>query len=198
MNSVEQRGPASDAQTHRAPSCLIVLAHPRLDRSLINSTLAAEASSRRDVHVADLYDRYPDYQIDVAREQSMLLAHDVIGLQFPMFWYSMPALLKEWFDLVWLHGFAYGGGAPKLAGKTLFCAVTTGGDADSYHPVGRNAYPVEDFLRPVERTAALCGMHWARPHILHDAPRLRGDRLSVAAKGYGPYIAARLEERGVA
>jgi glutathione-regulated potassium-efflux system ancillary protein KefG len=58
---------------------------------------------------SDLYETYPDFAIDIEAEQEKLLtAHDVIALQFPLYWYSTPALLKEWLDLVWLHGFAYG------------------------------------------------------------------------------------------
>ena len=46
-------------------------------------------------------------------EQQRLADHDLIVLQFPLYWYTGPALLKEWLDLVWLQGFAYGesGGA---------------------------------------------------------------------------------------
>lgn len=175
-------------------SCLLVVAHPRLDRSVVNAGLVRSATALQEVEVHDLYEAYPDFQIDVAAEQERLLRHDVIGVQFPLFWYSVPALLKEWFDLVWLHGFAYGGHAPRLAGKVLFCAASTGGDAESYRQDGRNGYTVEEFLRPLERTAALCRMRWATPHLLHDAPRLRGEKLDEAARGYAHHLENLLRE----
>lgn len=180
--------PVAEKTSPAAPTCLLVVAHPRLDRSVVNARLTKTAAERPEIEIHDLYQAYPDYQIDVAAEQERLLRHKVIGVQFPLFWYSVPALLKEWFDLVWLHGFAYGGSAPRLAGKTLFCAASTGGDERSYREDGRNGYSVEEFLRPLERTAALCQMRWAAPHLLHDAPRLRGERLEQAAQGYERYL----------
>jgi glutathione-regulated potassium-efflux system ancillary protein KefG len=164
----------------------------------VNSALAAAAVKIDAVQVHDLYDAYPDYQIDVRSEQRLLLEHNLIGLQFPLFWYFTPALLKEWFDLVWLHGFAYGGPAPRLAGKHFFCAVTTGGDADSYRGDGRNAHTVAEFLRPIERSAALCGMVWEEPHILHDAPRLTGDALQRATANYDTYLRTLLKRSAAA
>lgn len=189
---------ASDANkvTNTLPpgrNCLLVVAHPRLDRSSVNAPLVETAQASGLIEVHGLYETYPDYQIDIASEQARLLSHEVIGLQFPLFWYSIPALLKEWFDLVWLHGFAYGGTSPKLAGKRLFCAVSTGGDSASYEPGGHNGYSVEEFLRPLERTAALCRMEWLTPHILHDAPQLRGPRLAEAREGYRTYLNSALE-----
>lgn len=177
---------------HMEQRCLIVVAHPRLDRSVVNAALTQTARRMPQVTVHDLYEAYPDYQIDVAAEQARLVSHDIIGLQFPLFWYSVPALLKEWLDLVWLHRFAYGGKKPKLAGKTLFCAVSTGGDAGSYTPGGHNGYGIDDFLKPLERTAALCQMLWAPPHILHDAPRLKDARLDSAVLDYSAYLTAAL------
>jgi glutathione-regulated potassium-efflux system ancillary protein KefG len=176
----------------QASGCLLVVAHPRLDRSGVNSALLEGLTGDGGVEIHDLYEAYPDYQIDVAAEQARLSRFRVIGLQFPLFWYAMPSLLKEWFDLVWLHGFAYGHGASALVGKHLFCAVSTGGDAGSYRAGGQNGHTIEEFLRPIERTAALCRMQWAAPHVLHDAPRMRGDRLSVAALAYGEYLRERL------
>ncbi len=186
--------PVADKTSLVAPTCLLVVAHPRLDRSVVNARLAKAAAERPGIEIHDLYQAYPDYQIDVTAEQERLLRHKVIGIQFPLFWYSVPALLKEWFDLVWLHRFAYGGSAPRLVGKTLFCAASTGGDERSYREDGRNGYSMEEFLRPLERTAALCQMRWAAPHLLHDAPRLRGERLEQAAQGYGRYLENLLRE----
>ena len=60
------------------------------------------------VRLHDLYEAYPDFLIDVEAEQALLLEHDVIVFQHPVYWYSSPAILKEWQDLVLEHGFAYG------------------------------------------------------------------------------------------
>ena len=50
----------------------------------------------------DIFQLYPDYKIDVSAEQEALLRHDTIILQYPMFWFNMPAILKLWFDEVLL------------------------------------------------------------------------------------------------
>ena len=187
-------GQLAGPDEERRPECLIVVAHPRLDRSNVNAALLHGLAKDEIADVHDLYEAYPDYQIDVAAEQARLSRYRVIGLQFPLFWYSMPSLLKEWFDLVWLHGFAYGRGSPQLIGKYLFCAISTGGDAQSYGSGGHNGHSIDEFLRPLERTAALCQMVWSLPHVLHDAPRMRGDRLSVATLLYREYLRERLAE----
>jgi glutathione-regulated potassium-efflux system ancillary protein KefG len=151
----------------RAGALLLVLAHPAYERSRANRRLFDSAGIPDGVTLHDLYERYPDFMINVRREQALLTAHDTIALQFPFYWYAMPALLKEWFDLVWLHGFAYGHDGTRLAGKSLFCITTTGSDAASYTPEGRNGHRMEEFLRPLERTAHLCGMRWEPPLVIH-------------------------------
>ena len=55
-----------------------------------------------------MYDLYPDFKIDVAEEQKHLAAADRIILQFPFYWYSTPALLKQWQDDVLTYGWAFG------------------------------------------------------------------------------------------
>ena len=59
------------------------------------------------VTVNNLYEKYPDFFIDVPEEQRLLLENDIIIWHHPFYWYSAPAILKEWMDLVLQHGFAY-------------------------------------------------------------------------------------------
>ena len=169
---------------------LLVFAHPALERSRANRVLAATAENAPGVTFHDLYETYPDYVIDVEAEQKRLLAHDVIGLQFPMYWYSTPALLKEWLDLVWLHGFAYGKGGTRLRGKRLFVACTTGGPAEAYHQRGYNRFTMDEFLRPLEQTAHLCGMDWETPFVVHGAPLKDEAGLKMKAEFYAQRLAS--------
>jgi glutathione-regulated potassium-efflux system ancillary protein KefG len=157
---------------------LLVLAHPTYEHSRANRALFDAVGVRDGVTLHDLYETYPDFGIDIRHEQALLVAHRTIMLQFPLYWYATPALLKEWFDLVWLQGFAYGERGTRLAGKTLSCVITTGGDTASYGPDGRHGHAATEFLRPLERTAYLCGMRWDDPLILHS------DRLDDAAGHY--------------
>jgi glutathione-regulated potassium-efflux system ancillary protein KefG len=173
-----------------ARCALLVVAHPALHRSRANAALLEAARVRPDITIHDLYQDYADFLIDVEAEQRRLLDHQLIILQFPMYWYSAPALLKEWLDMVWLHGFAYGRKGTRLHGKTLLAAVTAGGDEAAYGPGGMNRFSMEEFLRPFEATAHLCGLTWAEPFILHDSIQLSDARRQAAVEDY----AARLEE----
>jgi glutathione-regulated potassium-efflux system ancillary protein KefG len=169
---------------------LLVLAHPALERSRANQRMLQAAQAVAGVTVHDLYELYPDFTIDVRAEQKRLADHAVIGLQFPFYWYSTPALLKEWLDLVWLHGFAYGAGGTALEGKRLFVACTTGGRAEAYGPEGYNTYSMEEFLRPLEQTARLCGMEWEKPFVLHASGSKTDLALQCGADAYRRRLAA--------
>jgi glutathione-regulated potassium-efflux system ancillary protein KefG len=150
-----------------ASGVLLVLAHPAMERSRANRAMGTAALGAPGVTLLDLYETYPDFEIDVRAEQKRLLGCRCLVVQFPLYWYSTPALLKEWFDLVWLHGFAYGRGGTALKGKRMMAACSTGGDAPAYGRQGANRFTIEEFLRPLEQTAALCGMDWAAPFVLH-------------------------------
>jgi glutathione-regulated potassium-efflux system ancillary protein KefG len=169
-----------DARTLNERALLLVLAHPALERSRANQAMADAAVTAPGVTLHDLYEAYPDFLVDVAAEQRRLVKHDVVVLQFPIYWYATPSLLKEWIDAVWLHGFAYGKGGLALEGKTLFVACSAGSPEGDYAPGGAHEYSVQEFLRPLERTAALCRMAWAPPFVVHKS-RLRDDASLAAA-----------------
>jgi len=145
---------------------LILFAHPSQHRSEINLPLIQASSSVADVTVVDLYAEYPDYCIDIEREQQRLREHDIIVFMFPLYWYSTPAILKEWQDLVLEYGFAYGHDGTELHGKTLLCAITAGGTENAYRTHGYNHYSIRELLRPIEQTATLCGISYLPPYAL--------------------------------
>jgi glutathione-regulated potassium-efflux system ancillary protein KefG len=140
-----------------------------MERSRANKAMADAVRGAPGVTFVDLYEIYPDFVIDVRAEQKRLVSHETVVVQFPLYWYSTPALLKEWFDLVWLHGFAYGRGGTALAGKRMVAACSTGADEMAYDAAGANRFTIDEFLRPLEQTAALCGMEWLAPFVLHNA-----------------------------
>lgn len=145
---------------------LVLFAHPALQRSRVNRRLATAAQGVDGVTFHDLYEAYPDFYIDVAREQALLLRHEVVVFQHPFYWYSCPALLKEWIDLVLEYGFAYGPKGTQLRGKTWLTALTTGGPASAYARTGSNHFTLQELLAPFEQTARLCGMTWLPPFIV--------------------------------
>ena len=163
---------------------LLVLAHPSMERSKANKAMIEAVEGTPGVNLFDLYETYPDFVIDVRAEQRRLVSHPAIALQFPIHWYSTPALLKEWLDLVWLHGFAYGRGGTALKGKRLLVACTTSGDEAAYQPTGAHRFTIEEFLRPWEQTAALCGMIWEEPFVLHASTSKTKAALGREARAY--------------
>ena len=96
----------------------------------------------------------------------------------------MPPLMKLWLDDVLAFGWAYGPGGTALAGKDLWLALTTGGPEDSYRPDRYNRYFFDAFLPPYEQTAALCGMRFLPPLVLHGAHRLAPAALAAHAELY--------------
>ena len=148
---------------------IVYYAHPGHKHSHANRALRGVAGAVDGITFVDLYSEYPRFNIDIELEQQRLIDHDVIVFQFPMFWYSTPALIKEWEDLVLEHGFAYGAGGDKLAGKYLLLAITAAGPADAYRADGYQRYPLRTFLRPLEQTATLCEMTFLPPYVLFSA-----------------------------
>jgi glutathione-regulated potassium-efflux system ancillary protein KefG len=174
---------------------LVLFAHPALQKSRANVRLLAVARELEGITLHDLYEEYPTFQIDVAREQALLLEHDVIVLQHPFYWYNCPALLKEWLDLVLEHGFAYGPGGTKLAGKSLLSAITTGGPEDAYSRTGLNHFTLRELLAPFEQTARLCGMTWLPPFAIHGTQRSNQVEFEAHADDYRRILGALRDQK---
>ena len=155
----------------------VLAAHPNLRESRVNGRLQDTARSLAGVDVNDLYTSSGDYEFDVPREQARAEAAQLIVLLHPIQWYSMPALMKLWFDEVLTFGWAYGTGT-ALRGKDLWLVATTGGSEGSYHPQDYNRYFFDAFLPPYEQTAALCGMRFLPPMVLFGAHRASEEQIA--------------------
>ena len=171
---------------------LVIAAHPQLDHSRATRGLmqAAAPLGPSRVQVRDLYALYPDYFIDVATEQALLREAQLVVWLHPVHWYAMPPLLKLWLDEVFAFGWAYGPGGRALAGKDLWLVASTGGPQESYQPDGYNRYFFDAFLHPCEQTAALCGMRWLPPLVLHGAHRADTAALAAHAKLFADRLAS--------
>ncbi|HEX5667818.1 MAG TPA: NAD(P)H-dependent oxidoreductase, partial [Chitinophagaceae bacterium] len=139
---------------------LILFAHPRLEKSKINKLLVSRIRPSSNLSFIDLYETYPDFNIDIEKEKELLQQHDVIIWQHPFYWYSCPPLLKQWIDLVLEFGWAYGPGGNALNGKIIFNAITTGGAGEAYQHEGKNRFTVREYLHPFDQTALLCKMNY--------------------------------------
>ncbi|MEZ0387152.1 MAG: NAD(P)H-dependent oxidoreductase [Verrucomicrobium sp.] len=163
---------------------LLIFAHPAPRRSRINRRLLAAVRGMEGVTVHDLYEEYPDFYINVEREQALLTEHDVVLFQHPFYWYSTPALVKQWEDLVLEHGFAYGEKGRALEGKLWLQAITTGGTKDAYCSQGYNRFSVRQLLAPMEQTAHLCRMTFLPPFVVHGTFELQEEELDQQAHHY--------------
>ena len=169
---------------------LVLFAHPAFQRSRVNRVLVAAARKVAGVTFHDLYEAYPDFDIDVAKEQELLLAHDFVVFQHPFFWYSTPAILKEWQDLVLEHGWAYGREGTALQGKTLFSVISTGGREEAYQHGGHNRFTMRELLAPIEQTARLCGMRFLPPFVAHGTHRMTPEQIEAHGRDYGRLLEA--------
>jgi glutathione-regulated potassium-efflux system ancillary protein KefF len=161
--------PSNSGTNGAKPNIYLIAAHPHWRESRVNLPLMRAAQASPGIEVNDLYDSYPDYAIEVKREQQRVAGADLVVLLHPIQWYSMPALQKLWIDEVLDYGWAYGSGGTALQGKDLWLVATTGGPETSYHPQSYNRYFFDAFLPPYEQTAALCGMRFLPPLLFHGA-----------------------------
>ena len=163
---------------------LLLFAHPAIQRSRVNRVLIRAVKDIEGVTFHDLYGAYPEFDIDVEYEQALLLSHDIFIIQHPLFWYSTPAIIKEYLDLVMEHDWAYGSKGDALQGKQVMHAVTTGGRETAYHSEGLNGRTVREFLIPFEHTAILCGMIFLPPFVVHGTHQMSESTINQHAEEY--------------
>lgn len=157
---------------------LILFAHPRYEKSRANKALLDALHGQDGITIHDLYELYPDFNIDTAREQELLLAHQIIVWHYPLFLYGAPAMVKQWMDLVLEHGWAHGAGVETLVGKQVFTTITSGGSRESYSHSGFNRHTLPELLFPQRQAARLCRMTWLPPFAVQGTYRLTDDMLA--------------------
>ena len=172
---------------------LVLLAHPDLVSSRVNSALADAVRDLDHVTVRDLSAVRGEQGFDVVTEQRLLVEHDTVVLQFPWYWYSVPGVLKQWMDQVLTYGFAYGSGGTALHGKTLQVVTTTGGPGESYQPGGYNRFTMAELMRPIDATAHLCGMSLDEPLVVHGARVLDDEALAAYGARYRALLGSRAD-----
>ena len=170
------------------PRILIQFAHPVFSKSKVQKTLVKYCKGIEGVTFNDLYELYPDLYIDVKHEQELLLKHDIIVLQHPFYWYSGPAIIKQWLDLVLEYNWAYGPKGNALKGKKLLSALSSGSRKEAYGNTGFNIYPILHYLLPFSQTANLCNMEYLPPFIVHGTHRITNESLEQHGKQYASIL----------
>ncbi len=173
---------------------LVIVAHPNIENSRVNAHLMNALQGQENITIHQLYKEYPDFNIDVATEQKLLTEHDNVVLQFPLYWYSVPALLKQWLDMVLTYGFSHGIGGDKLKGKKLQIATSTAMSLKHYNPVMFKTHPtmepledtpvhqylktsiaeieedsIDALLKHLEQSAYHISMDYQKPFVTHSA-----------------------------
>jgi glutathione-regulated potassium-efflux system ancillary protein KefG len=166
---------------------LLIFGHRNPNESHYGNALLQTAKKLPQVTTHTLIEKYPDFKIDGEKERALLLEHQNIVLQFPLYWYSTPAILKEWIDEVLSRGWAYGGGT-ALAGKNLMVSITTGGPEKVYQHDGANRFTIDEFLRPLEQTAYLCAMNWIKPFVMHGVRYLDEQQVQLTCEAYSKVL----------
>ncbi len=170
---------------------LVYYAHPGHKYSHANKAMCIQAKLIPDITFVDLYAEYPRFNIDIDIEQQRLLEHKTIVFQFPLFWYSTPALVKEWQDLVLEYGFAYGEGGNKLKGKNIMLAITAAGSAEAYSAEGLQRHSLRTYLTPLQQMATLCQMMFLPPYVLFSAIKApKEGLLQQHSEGYRQLLTA--------
>lgn len=168
---------------------LVIVTHPNIEASRVNKAWLEELQLQGNITIHELYKAYPDENIDVSREQQLVEAHDRIIFQFPLFWYSTPALLKKWFDTVLQYGWAFGQDGDKTTGKEIGVAVSTYGSEESYQPTGSNRFTLTEILRPIEATAQFIHASYLPHFTLNDVSNLSDERLAQSRADYIHHLA---------
>jgi NAD(P)H dehydrogenase (quinone) len=134
--------------------------------------------------------------LDIAEEQRKLLWADTLIVQFPLWWFSMPAILKGWFERVYAYGLAYGVGEHsdrhwgdrygegRLAGKRAMLVTTAGGWESHYGPRGING-PIDELLFPIQHGILYYpGFDVLPPFVVYRTGRMDEERYAQVREAF--------------
>ncbi|MGW4913093.1 NAD(P)H-dependent oxidoreductase [Streptomyces sp. NPDC004270] len=122
-----------------------------------------------------------------------LLAADLLVLSFPLWWFSLPAVLKGWIDRVFVMGGVFGGehglfGDGALAGKRAVLLITTGGSGDAFRPGGAFG-PLDDFLFHIHRgMLEFVGFQVLDPVVTHAPARMTDQERTAVLDAVGESV----------
>lgn len=167
---------------------LILFAHPLFEKSFANKILTEHIPDSHSITFHDLYETYPEFDIDVKHEQELLKQHDIIIWQHPMYWYSCPPLLKQWIDMVLEYGWAYGKYGLALQDKVIFQAITTGANAENYSAEGLHLFTIPELLQPFSQTAKVCRMEYLPPFVIHGTHKMDEQTCHEKAASYAQLL----------
>ena len=132
---------------------------------------------------------------DIQREMDKLFACDALIFQFPLWWFSVPAILKGWVDRVFAAHRVYGGGKwyshGTFVGKRAMCSVTLGGSLDIYAPDGLNGDLHEQVLFHINHGMfAFTGFTAVKPFVVPGPARMTHEERTRVLEHYAQTVLA--------
>lgn len=172
---------------------LVVVAHPDLEKSTVNRRRVEELKKYPDLFtVHSVYGTYPDECIDVAREQALIERHGALVLQFPVYWFSCPSLLKKWMDQVLAFGWAFGPQpqADKMCDRKVALGVSAGIKREEFGPGTRHAHLLEELMWPFEAMCRYVDAQYCGVHALYgaEAGSIPAETLDADAQQYVRFL----------
>jgi putative NADPH-quinone reductase len=142
---------------------LVIVSHPDIQGSSSQQFLKESLPTHEKITFHHLEEWYPDGRIDCIAEQKLMQEHDRIIFQFPLYWYSSPAMLKQWQDEVLTESFAFGVHGTALRGKSFGLVLVIGNSEKAYQAGGREGFSLSAITIPFQAMAKKVGMHFLKP-----------------------------------
>jgi putative NADPH-quinone reductase len=144
----------------------LLYAHPYAHHARLEQMMLNAVQHWPGLELRELYQLYPDFYIDVALEQKMLIHSDAIILHYPMQWGLPPALLVQYLHKVFQYGWAYGKDASaqsvmSLKGKKFWLVTHAVASHHELDPCYQ-----QTMFTPLRQLALSCGMEWQQPLML--------------------------------
>lgn len=158
--------PESIPESMKKNKILILFAHPLYEKSKVNQILNSYIPDSEYITFHDLYEEYPEFEIDIRHEQELIRTHDIIIWQHPMYWYSCPALLKQWMDMVLQFRNPGDLKADQLRGKAVFQVMSIGEQQVSLIDSAADETPIAHYLTPFRRVVEFCNMQYLPPFLV--------------------------------
>lgn len=169
---------------------LILISHPKLADSATQEFLKTAGKSQANVDFEYIDDLYKGTKIDVIQQQRQLTKYSRIIFQFPMYWYSSPASLKQYMDDVFTRKFVVAD--HLLRNKELGIVVTLGDAEAEFQAGGGEHYTISELLRPFEAFANKAGMTYLKPFVVNQFGYLEEDQKELLLVNYLQYVSAEM------
>lgn len=129
---------------------------------------------------------------DIKKEMDKLAWADHIVFQFPLWWFSVPAIMKGWFDRVLVKGFSYDAGKVfekgLLKGKTASFTVTTQSPDSAYTEKGVQGATLNQLLLHITQTLRFVGVEVIDPFVYYAAFNLTSGQEAFLMRDYDAYL----------